>query len=108
MTAKYYNQSYTNATDAELHTAITASINQERTIRAPQEADRNATFRFPDLFPRFLDLPPEPRNRIYEELFMFEPSTWHSISKHCYPAILATCKELSREANEYLNDEREA
>jgi hypothetical protein len=109
-TPSEYGPLYTTFTDAELDTAIdnrgdvknvTPWMDREWMIRILREADRKATF-------RFLDLPPELRNRVYEELFTFKPSKWHSESKHCHPAILATSKEVNKEANEYLNDEREA
>ena len=64
-------------------------------------ANRKATF-------RFFGLPVELRYLVYEDLLTFRPIKWHSESKTCHPAILATCKQVHEEANGFLNDEREA
>ncbi|KAI7221919.1 hypothetical protein KC333_g1428 [Hortaea werneckii] len=60
--------------------------------RALIDADNDATF-------RFFDLPAEMRNNVYEHLLRLREL------KHgwrCYPEILATCKQVNREAREYL------
>ena len=110
MTLKEYGPVYTGWTDAELKTAIdnrydvrgiTPMLNRRTMIRRLLETNRRAMF-------RFLDLPAELRNRVYEELFTFRPRKWNSESKACHPAILTTCRQAHKEATEILNDEREA
>ncbi|RMZ05449.1 hypothetical protein D0864_02477 [Hortaea werneckii] len=61
-------------------------------LRALIDADNDATF-------RFLDLPAEMRNNVYEHLLTLRNLNhgWR-----CYPEILATCKQANREAREYL------
>src|ERR1700761_4611168 len=70
---------------------------RKRMMRTPRQADRNATF-------RFLDLPPELRNLVYEEVLTLWRGGNKFSAKYCYPAILATSKEVFEEANGLLND----
>lgn len=61
-------------------------------IRALKEADKHVTF-------DFLGLTPEMRNMVYEELLVIGKKG------HCYPQILATCKQIQKEAtSELYND----
>ncbi|RMZ28134.1 hypothetical protein D0859_07777 [Hortaea werneckii] len=61
-------------------------------LRALIDADNDATF-------RFFDLPAEMRNTVYEHLLTLRDLNhgWR-----CYPEILATCKQVNREARGYL------
>ncbi|KAI7320295.1 hypothetical protein KC315_g9504 [Hortaea werneckii] len=61
-------------------------------LRALIDADNDATF-------RFFDLPAEMRNSVYEHLL--RPRDLQH-GWRCYPEILATCKQVNREAREYL------
>ena len=74
----------------------------QRPIITPLRALR--TLDDKQMFP-FLKLPPEIRNQVYSELFALHPSKWHSLSKKCHPAILATSKQVNREAAGYLNND---
>lgn len=65
-------------------------------IRALQDADRKATF-------RFLDLPAEMRNLVYAELLTFDVETCPH-RRMCYAQILRTCKAAYVEAKEILYD----
>ncbi|GAB1744804.1 hypothetical protein NU219Hw_g2726t1 [Hortaea werneckii] len=61
-------------------------------LRALIDADNDATF-------RFFDLPAEMRKLVYEHLLRLRDLDhgWR-----CYPEILATCKQVNREARGYL------
>ena len=67
--------------------------------RTPSRIKRIQALQYADTFcdfPRFLDLPPEQRTAIYEDLLILDNS-WT-----CYPEILVTCKAINKEASAIL------
>jgi hypothetical protein len=58
---------------------------------------------------RFLDLPPEMRNLVYDHLLTLTPPVSPSPSSSfasCQPAILSTCRQIYNEAAGLLNSVR--
>ena len=72
---------------------------QNANIEVLQEADRSV--RFP-----FFDLPPDLRNMIYRELLSLRRDGFSPDKKqHCWPEILATCRQANDEASDLLYSE---
>ncbi|SMY24685.1 unnamed protein product [Zymoseptoria tritici ST99CH_1A5] len=63
-------------------------------VEALQQADSCRTF-------RFLDLPPEMKNLIYEELLVLQDSYT------CFPEILGTCRQIFKEGSNILYGDNE-
>lgn len=77
------------AQDRSLPIADSARAKKVTFVKALRNADIHATF-------RFLDLAPELRNKVYEELLILR-NAWK-----CYPQIPATAKEIDFEASSIL------
>lgn len=99
MTLPQYALDYHNCTREELRAFVKARSREHAEVQTHskrpesyyvsklRDLDKSATF-------RFMDLPPEMRNNVYEYLLVRDASS----SRSAFTAVLRTCRQVNREA----------